>query len=41
MPADAGELELAVAVQSALPADAEMFGFSAEAIAVVLRRALA
>jgi len=28
-------------VQSALPADAEMFGFSAEAVAVVLRRALA
>ena len=29
MPADAGELELALAVQSALPSDAEMFGFSA------------
>ncbi len=41
LPADAGELELALAVQSALPADAEMFGFSAEAVAVVLRRALA
>jgi len=41
MPADAGELELALAVQSALPADAELFGFSAEAVAVVLRRALA
>ena len=27
MPADAGELELALAVQSALPSDAEMFGF--------------
>ena len=41
MPADAGELELALAVQSALPSDAEMFGFSAEAVAVTLRRALA
>ncbi|MGY6271612.1 lipoate protein ligase C-terminal domain-containing protein [Achromobacter denitrificans] len=41
MPADSGELELAVAVQSALPPGAEMFGFSAEAVAVVLRRALA
>ena len=40
MPADAGELELALAVQSALPSDAEMFG-SAEAVAVTLRRALA
>ena len=40
MPADAGELELALAVQSA-PSDAEMFGFSAEAVAVTLRRALA
>ncbi|MFY3300807.1 lipoate protein ligase C-terminal domain-containing protein [Achromobacter xylosoxidans] len=39
--ADAGELELALAVQSALPPDTEMFGFSAEAVAVVLRRALA
>jgi hypothetical protein len=28
-------------VQSALPTGAEMFGFSAEAVAVVLRRALA
>ncbi|QVQ28654.1 lipoate protein ligase C-terminal domain-containing protein [Achromobacter deleyi] len=41
MPADSAELELAVAVQSALPPGAEMFGFSAEAVAVVLRRALA
>ncbi len=41
LPADAGELELALAVQSALPPGAEMFGFSAEAVAVVLRRALA
>ncbi|KRC68318.1 biotin--protein ligase [Achromobacter sp. Root83] len=41
MPADSAELELAVAVQSALPPNAEMFGFSAEAVAVVLRRALA
>lgn len=40
LPADAGELELALAVQSALPPDTEMFGFSAEAVAVVLRRAL-
>ncbi|WP_241066819.1 lipoate protein ligase C-terminal domain-containing protein [Achromobacter insuavis] len=41
LPVDAGELELALAVQSALPANTEMFGFSAEAVAVVLRRALA
>lgn len=41
LPANAGERELALAVQSALPADTEMFGFSAEAVAVVLRRALA
>ncbi|MBB1624578.1 lipoate protein ligase C-terminal domain-containing protein [Achromobacter sp. UMC71] len=41
LPADSAELELAVAVQSALPANTEMFGFSAEAVAVVLRRALA
>lgn len=40
LPADSAELELAVAVQSALPANTEMFGFSAEAVAVVLRRAL-
>lgn len=41
LPADSAELELAVAVQSALPPHTEMFGFSAEAVAVVLRRALA
>lgn len=40
LPADTGELALTLAVQSALPADTEMFGFSAEAVAVALRRAL-
>jgi len=41
LPADASETELADAVRRALPAHAEMFGFSPEAVAVVVRRALA
>lgn len=38
--ADAGETELALAVAGSLPPGAEMFGFSPEAVAVVVRRAL-
>ena len=41
LPATAGEAELAKAVADALPAEAELFGFSPEAVAVVVRRALA
>ncbi|HEY0297500.1 MAG TPA: biotin--protein ligase [Bordetella sp.] len=41
LPSSADETELALAVASALPADVEMFGFSPEAVAVVVRRALA
>ncbi|OZI74759.1 biotin--protein ligase [Bordetella genomosp. 12] len=41
LPADADEAQLAQAVRQALPADAELFGFSPEAVAVVVRRALA
>ena len=41
LPAQAGEADIAAAVTRALPADAELFGFSAEAVAVVVRRALA
>jgi hypothetical protein len=39
--ADAGEVELALAVASALPPHTEMFGFSPEAVAIAVRRALA
>ncbi len=39
--ADASETEIALAIQLALPKDVEMFGFSAEAVAVAIRRALA
>jgi len=38
---DASAEELTIAVQAALPLDAEMFGVSPEAVAIVLRRALA
>lgn len=41
LPAGASETELTDAVRRALPAHAEMFGFSPEAVAVVVRRALA
>lgn len=41
LPADADEARLAAAVAAALPDDAELFGFSAEAVAVTVRRALA
>lgn len=41
LPDDAAETELALAVATALPRDAEMFGFSPEAVAVTVRRALA
>ena len=40
LPARASETELADAVRRALPAHAELFGFSPEAVAVVVRRAL-
>jgi hypothetical protein len=38
--ADASEAELALAVASALPRETEMFGFSPEAVAIAVRRAL-
>ncbi|GAB1579364.1 biotin--protein ligase [Bordetella petrii] len=41
LPADADETRLAQAVQQALPQGAELFGFSPQAVAVVVRRALA
>lgn len=41
LPAEADDAQIANAVRSALPEGAEMFGFSPEAIAVVVRRALA
>lgn len=41
LPADTGAGDLAAAVSGALPDDAELFGFSAEAVAVAVRRALA
>ncbi|ARP94238.1 biotin--protein ligase [Bordetella genomosp. 13] len=40
LPVHAGESELAEAVRRALPEGAELFGFSPEAVAVVVRRAL-
>jgi len=39
--AEAGAADLAAAVTAALPGDAVLFGFSAEAVAVAVRRALA
>lgn len=41
LPVTTGEAELAKAVADALPPEAELFGFSPEAVAVVVRRALA
>ncbi|AZY49190.1 lipoate protein ligase C-terminal domain-containing protein [Bordetella avium] len=41
LPAEADEAQLSEAVARALPADAELFGFSPDAVAVVVRRALA
>ena len=41
LPADADEPRLAQAVQDGLPRDAELFGFSPQAVAVTVRRALA
>lgn len=41
LPADMDETSIAAAVAAALPRDAELFGFSPEAIAVTVRRALA
>ncbi|WP_144641368.1 biotin--protein ligase [Bordetella genomosp. 13] len=40
LPAATDEPGLAEAVRRALPDDAELFGFSPEAVAVVIRRAL-
>ncbi|AZW30879.1 biotin--protein ligase [Bordetella bronchiseptica] len=40
LPADAGADGIAQAVRAALPAEAELFGFSPEAVAVVVQRAL-
>ena len=39
-PADAGTDTLAAAIRSALPADAQLFGFSPEAVGIAVRRAL-
>jgi hypothetical protein len=39
--AQASEADIASAVAAALPQDAELFGFSPEAVAITLRRALA
>lgn len=41
LPADADPARLAQAVQAALPSKAEMFGFSAQAVAITIQRALA
>jgi hypothetical protein len=41
LPAEASETELALAVALALPPGTEMFGFSPEAVAIAVRRALA
>lgn len=41
LPAQASEEDIMAAVEAALPADAELFGFSPAAIAVVVQRALA
>ncbi len=39
-PANASREELTAAVDAAVPPDAELFGFSAEAVAIAVRRAL-
>lgn len=41
LPADLGAADIAAAVTAALPDDAVLFGFSADAVAVTVRRALA
>jgi lipoate-protein ligase A len=41
LPADAGAAEITAAVESALPSDAVLFGFSTDAVAVAVRRGLA
>jgi len=41
LPADSGAAEIAAAVESVLPADAVLFGFSTDAVAVAVRRGLA
>ncbi len=41
LPADSGAAELAAAVTAALPSGSVLFGFSADAVAVAVRRALA
>ena len=41
LPADADAARLAAAVEAALPREAELFGFSAQAVAVTVQRALA
>lgn len=40
LPADAGEAELAAAVTAALDADTQLYGLTAEGVAVAVRRAL-
>jgi lipoate---protein ligase len=41
LPEDSSAMDLAAAVEAALPPDAVLFGFSADAVAVAVRRALA
>ncbi|PWF21028.1 biotin--protein ligase [Corticimicrobacter populi] len=41
LPVEASEAEIVAAVTAALPEGTEMFGISSEAVAVVVRRALA
>ena len=41
LPAESDETSIAAAVARALPSGAELFGFSPEAVAVTVRRALA
>jgi hypothetical protein len=41
LPAAAGESEIARAVEAAVPPGTEMLGFSAEAVAIAVRRGLA
>lgn len=41
LPEDTAAVDLAAAVTAALPADAVLFGFSADAVAITVRRALA
>ena len=41
LPVDTPDTEIASGLAAALPADSEMFGFSPDAVVIVMRRALA